>query len=177
MKPLHLAHELVSAVVTPLCIAIDATCGNGHDTVFLAGLAGHVYAFDVQQQAIESTRNRLVQANLQHRVTLINDGHQNIAKYVRQPIRAAMFNLGFLPGSDKSVITTPDTTVEALDACLDLLEGGGLITVMVYPRHDGGSVERDAVLAWSRGHDAVIHGDASGLSPFLVVIPSRKPFK
>ena len=168
MRPLNLAHDLITSSLTEGDIAIDATCGNGHDTVFLARHANHVYAFDIQPAAIESTRARLAKHNLTHKVTLINTCHSAIN--ISTPVKVAMFNLGYLPGSDKSVITTPDTTITALNACYDLLQPGGLITIMVYPRHDGGRSEANAVLTWARNHNATVHGDENGVMPFLVCI-------
>ena len=175
MRPLNLAHQLIKDVLTADDLAIDATCGNGHDTLFLAQRARHVYAFDIQPSAMASTRTRLAEHNLAHRVTLINSCHSHMSDIMsqRSNVKAAMFNLGYLPGSDKSIITTPETTIMALNTCLELLATGGLITIMVYPRHDGGRAEADAILTWSRNHNATIYGDQHDLHPFLITIKKR----
>jgi len=118
--------------------------GNGHDTVFLASVCKNVFAFDVQEAAVQATQARLQANGLA--ANLIKDGHQNVDKYVTAPVKAAIFNLGYLPGSDKRVITKPDTTVIALEKISKLLVVGGRIAITVYPGHDGGKAESDAVM-------------------------------
>ena len=129
----------------------------GHDTLFLAelvGNAGHVYGFDIQPAAVESTRSRLRDAGLEHRVTLRLQGHETIESVVQKTVSAATFNLGYLPGhDDKSVITLPDTTVSALEQCAELLTPGGIISVVLYVGHSGGKDEAEAVLAWAEQID------------------------
>jgi len=147
----QLAHTLLSEVIKPDDVVIDASMGNGHDTVFFAGVCKNVFAFDVQDAAIEATRERLNANGLT--ATLIKDGHENIDKYVKKPVKAAIFNLGYLPGSDKQVITKPDTTVQALVKISKLLVCGGRIVVTVYPGHEGGKMESDAVMAFVEGLD------------------------
>ncbi|WP_019317064.1 class I SAM-dependent methyltransferase, partial [Streptococcus mutans] len=95
-RPIELSHDFLSQVLDKNSIAIDATMGNGNDTVFLSHLVKKVYAFDVQEQALIKTREKLEQLNIKN-VQLILDGHQTINKYVTEPIRAAIFNLGYLP--------------------------------------------------------------------------------
>ncbi|MBR2850426.1 MAG: hypothetical protein IKB84_05260, partial [Clostridia bacterium] len=100
-------------------IAVDFTMGNGHDTEFLSktvGERGHVYAFDVQEQALASTSEHLKAAGCPDNCTLILDSHHNVKKYVDVPIKAGMFNLGYLPGSDKTVTTMRKTTLPAIEA-------------------------------------------------------------
>ncbi len=128
-------------------IVVDATMGNGNDTAFLAGLSKKVYAFDVQEQAIGKTSQRLSDLGIEN-TELILDGHENLDHYVREPIRAAIFNLGYLPSADKSVITKPHTTLEAIEKILDRLEVGGRLAIMIYYGHDGGDMEKDAVLEY-----------------------------
>lgn len=143
-KALLFARELVSSSLCEGGFAVDATCGNGHDTLFLAGLvgdSGHVLALDVQKEAIKNTEQKLAAANLLQRVTLAEDNHANLAHYLKGPVNAAMFNLGYLPGGDHNFITTPQTTLAALKAILPLLPGNGVITVVAYLGHDGGKQE------------------------------------
>ncbi len=129
-------------------LAVDFTMGNGYDTLFLSRLVpkGHVYAFDIQESAVESTRARLIENGVQN-VTLIHDSHAEVKKYVKSPIAAAMFNLGYLPGGDKSVHTMTESTLAAISSALDLLAVGGVMTVSVYPGHDEGTREGDAVVS------------------------------
>lgn len=127
-------------------IVIDATAGNGHDTYFLAGLtgdAGKVYAFDIQKEAIEATKQR---TEAFHHVELICDSHAKIAQYVTDPIAAAVFNLGYLPKGDHAIITKAASTLQALEQCLALSKAGGLVLIVIYSGHEGGSEERDAVM-------------------------------
>lgn len=144
-RPLQLSHDFLAEVLDNQAIAVDATMGNGHDTVFLAKYAKEVYAFDVQEQALERTKQRLKQNNI-HNVHLILDGHQKISRYVDKPIRVAIFNLGYLPNSDKIVITKPSTTLVAISEILERLEVGGRLAIMIYYGHDGGEKEKKAVL-------------------------------
>lgn len=124
---------------------IDATMGNGHDTCYLAGLvgpSGKIYAFDVQQKALDSTRKTLQDAGLDGICTLILDGHQNMDLYVQEPVKAVVFNLGWLPGGDKAVTTLWETTRVAVEKALKLLMPLGICTICVYPGHEAGDYER-----------------------------------
>ena len=125
-------------------VAVDFTMGNGHDTAFLSktvGAQGHVYAFDVQSQALDSTKMLLANEGCPENYTLVLDSHHKVKEYVSTPIRAGMFNLGYLPGSDKSVTTMRETTMPAIEAAVDLLDHGGVLTVAVYPGHAEGDAE------------------------------------
>lgn len=131
---------------------IDATCGNGHDTAFLAELVGEtgkVYGFDIQEEAIRNTWIRLEQANLQSRVTLFETSHANMKMSIpindHQQICATVFNLGYLPGGNPSVTTLADSTLEAITQALALTKIGGLVLLVVYPGHDTGKMESDKV--------------------------------
>lgn len=150
-RVLQYAQFLLKETVETGDIVVDATAGNGYDTTFLAQLVGengHVFAFDVQQQAIESTNKRLTEAGMANRVSTILDGHENVAQYVQQPISAAIFNLGYLPGSEHQIITKPNTTLQAIESLLKLLKVGGMIVLVVYYGHEGGKEERDQVIEY-----------------------------
>ena len=147
-KPLLFARDLVATSLKPSGFAIDATCGNGHDTLFLAetvGPHGSVLAIDVQAVAITNTRNKLAEAGLLHRVELTQTGHENLVHYLDRDVDAVMFNLGFLPGGDHEIKTSADTTVSALQTVMTRLAPKGIITLVIYTGHDGGSMEYDAV--------------------------------
>ncbi len=144
LKALTFSHLLMSRVVKSGDLVVDATAGNGHDTVFLAKLVGEkgtVFSIDIQQQAITKTKENLIKNELLERTRLIQDGHENIASYINDKISAAMFNLGYLPGSNHQVITKPETTIEALKGILTLLVPNGLITLVIYTGHPGGERE------------------------------------
>jgi len=148
-RVLQYAQTLLKSAVDEGDIAVDATAGNGHDTLFLAQLVGDdgfVYAFDVQKQAVDATLHRLLDNALEHRALVLKDGHENLAKYVNKPVAGAIFNLGYLPGSDHEVITRPNTTIQALESLLKLLKIGGIIVLVIYHGHEGGKEERDEVI-------------------------------
>jgi precorrin-6B methylase 2 len=153
-KGVDITHALLSLKISPGDRVVDATCGNGHDTVFLAravGRDGRVYAFDVQPRAIEKTQIRLTQEGLSGRVELIQAGHETIDARVPQPVHAVVFNLGYLPGSDKTCVTRAATTVTAARKALGLLAPGGLILAVAYTGHAEGAAEKKALWAFSAG--------------------------
>lgn len=159
MEPvLDAAHTLATAALAPGGTAVDATVGNGHDTVVLArgvGKAGTVYGFDVQAAAIAETRRRLRAAGLEARVELVRSGHETMPRHVPERLHGAvdaiMFNLGYLPGSDSALTTGSTTTVPALRASVRLLRPGGVLTIVLYTGHEGGAEEAEAVEAWAEG--------------------------
>ncbi len=149
------AQQLIKQHLSSGDYAIDATVGNGHDTVFLAqqlAPSGQVFGFDIQQQAIEKTRSRLVEHNLEALVTLFQSSHARMAEHIpsnlHRHIKATMFNLGYLPGGDKSIITHSDTTLAALETSISLMAENGIITVLVYPGHAGGDTEAQEIHQW-----------------------------
>lgn len=135
-------------------IALDCTVGNGHDTLFLAdlvGQSGRVEGFDVQEQALQNAARLL---GARPNVHLHLTGHENLEQVLGSElqgrIQAAMFNLGYLPGSDKDIVTCPQTTLACLEALQTWLAPGGGISVHIYMGHGGGEVEGEAVLAFAR---------------------------
>ena len=157
---LDVAKRLMRAAADSGTRVIDATVGNGYDTRALArqvGPEGRVIGFDVQAAALQSARQRLEKAGLAQCVTWVQAGHETMADHVpdewRGRVHAVMFNLGYLPGSDKRCITKPDTTCQALEAATRLLAPGGVITVVLYTGHKGGPEEAAAVHDWARTLD------------------------
>ena len=152
------AAELVEPAMYPGARAIDATMGNGHDTLWLCERVGHegkVYAFDVQPEAVARTRERLIDAGLMDRAALFCVGHEHMAEVVKEPVDAAMFNLGWLPGAKHAVTTRVDTTLAAANAALGLLKPDGLLTICVYPGHEEGKRELERLLSWAERLDPV----------------------
>ncbi|MGM9625393.1 MAG: class I SAM-dependent methyltransferase [Eubacteriales bacterium] len=124
--------------------AVDFTMGNGHDTAYLAeavGPTGHVYAFDIQEQALAHTRARLTEAGLIDRCTLILDSHANALSHISEPICAGVFNLGYLPGGDRTKTTLHTSTKIAVESAVSLCDRDGIILIAVYPGHAEGTVE------------------------------------
>jgi len=136
-------------------IAIDATVGNGNDTLFLAKLVGdtgHVYGFDIQASAIETTNTLLTKHKLNHRVTLLHSGHEHmnsaLDSYDTDNCVVIMFNLGYLPRSDKTIVTQTETSLTAVKQSVSLLVPGGIISILAYPGHPGGLEETKQVKAY-----------------------------
>ena len=157
--------------------AIDATAGNGYDTLFLAeqvGPCGKVIAIDIQDCAIRSTREKLESAGLIDRVRLMTDDHatalRNLITINVGKIAAITFNLGYLPGSDRSIQTSAESTEEALAASFQLLSPGGYLCVTAYRGHSGGKTEAETVETFMRksqteGHSVDCYEPKSSNSP------------
>lgn len=153
----ELVQDILRPRIPPGATLVDATAGNGNDTIFLArcaGANGRVYAFDLQRIAIERTEGRLRQEGLLARVRLINENHRDMAQHLEETaaghVRAVMFNLGYLPDGDHRITTRSGDTLAALAVTLSLLCVGGLLAVVCYRGHPGGDEEAADVEAWSR---------------------------
>jgi SAM-dependent methyltransferase len=143
--PVPLSHLLIRRFVTYGDHVIDATCGNGHDTLLLAELAGssgRVWAFDIQQKAIEATATRLAEAGAFDTLRLVHAGHETMAAYCSGPVKMIVFNLGYLPGGDHTVITQSESTLAGVEQSLEILAPGGILIITLYPGHEGGQQER-----------------------------------
>jgi SAM-dependent methyltransferase len=147
-----MSHLFLRRAVSAGDAVVDATCGNGHDTLFLAHLVengGTVWAFDVQEEALTAAEKLLLAEGCLPWVHLVLAGHERMAEYVREPVRAVVFNLGFLPGRKGGVVTRPETTLSALEQATELLLPGGIIAIALYTGHAGGAEEAAAVEHWS----------------------------
>lgn len=150
------AAELIGPALFPGARAVDATMGNGKDTLWLCGLVGEtgrVYAFDVQAEAVARTRELLEREGVADQAALFCRGHEHMSEVVDGPVDAVMFNLGWLPGAEHGVTTRVETTLQAADAALTLLKPEGLLTICVYPGHDEGTRELNALTAWAASLD------------------------
>jgi len=157
---LPFAKNLLEKAVKPGDFVVDATVGNGHDTVFLAGLVGEngmVYGFDIQAEAIAATRERLSQLGLLKHVTIFHGGHEQLSAKIPTDVHGkltgAIFNLGYLPGSDKTIVTRPETTIAAIEQLLDIMAPEGTIVLVIYHGHEQGAVERDILLQYCQQLD------------------------
>ncbi|MDA1477700.1 tRNA (mnm(5)s(2)U34)-methyltransferase [Bacillus changyiensis] len=151
-KILPYAKDLLKLAAGEGDIVIDATMGNGHDTYFLAelvGESGHVYAFDIQQSALSHTAERLGNEYLK-RVTLFQKSHDQLIStlptHISGKVAAAVFNLGYLPGGDKSLTTKSASTISSIKQLLNILRPEGLIVLVVYHGHPEGKREKDDLL-------------------------------
>lgn len=126
-------------------VAVDFTMGNGNDTLFLSetvGKEGRVYAFDIQEEALISTEKHLAEFSAPENYTLICASHHRVREFVKEPIKAGMFNLGYLPRSGKKAVTTMrETTMPAVEAAIDMLLPDGVLIVAIYPGHEEGALE------------------------------------
>lgn len=139
---LNTTHQLFERYIHTESIVIDATCGNGHDTNFLASRAKKVYSFDIQPQAIETSKIKNADFN---NITHIVDGHQNIGNYVSEPLDLVVFNLGYLPKGDHNITTRFETTEAAINAAFQRLKPKKAIIIVVYHGHPGGKEEATAL--------------------------------
>ncbi|WP_317367014.1 class I SAM-dependent methyltransferase [uncultured Tyzzerella sp.] len=153
----NLAKNFIKENISNGDIVIDATMGQGNDTLFLRQLVGEngfVYAFDIQKEAIEATKYRLIENNVYNSVSLILDGHQNIDKYIgNDVISCVVFNFGYLPKGNHNIATKPDTSIIAIKKCLQLLKIKGVISLCVYQGGDTGFEEKDAILDFVKNLD------------------------
>ncbi|MGJ8731359.1 class I SAM-dependent methyltransferase [Listeria aquatica] len=180
---LPFSHQLLRKVIFPGDLVIDATCGNGHDTLFLAQLVGpngKVYAYDIQQTAIEKTEARLDEASCKNQVLLFKKSHAELAADVSEPVRAVIYNLGYLPGGDKSITTLEESTLESISAALEKLMVGGLVILVIYHGHEAGKLEKEAILNYvshlpQEKFSVLQYGfiNQRNLPPFVVAIEKR----
>jgi predicted methyltransferase len=184
---LPFARTLLEKAVKPGDIAVDATVGNGHDTLFLSGLVGsegRVHGFDIQEQAIASCTAKLEDRQLAERVVLYQKGHEHVKASLpadcHGKVTGAIFNLGYLPGGNKSIVTVPQTTISAVEQLLEILAPEGIIVIVVYHGHPEGQRERDSLLGYVESLD---QGQAHVLQyqflnqknnpPFIIAIEKR----
>ncbi len=163
-------------------VAVDYTMGNGHDTEFLSktvGENGKVYAFDIQMAALNSTKKNLTVAGCPNNYTLLCASHHRVKEFVHEKVKAGMFNLGYLPGSDKSITTMHETTLAAIDAAIELMDKDAIILIAVYPGHAEGEIEGKLVNERLALLDRRLYTVASfkmvnsPTSPFFYIIEGR----
>ena len=144
-----LSRDIIDELIQEGDTVVDATAGNGYDTLYLAqkvGEKGKVIAFDIQQAALDSTRQKLKENHCENRVELVLDSHANMAKYVDTPPKAVLFNLGWFPTGDHNVTTMTDSTLQAVHAAMELVMPGGMVSVCMYPGHEEGTKEKNALI-------------------------------
>ncbi len=190
LSVLSMAHKWIAERTSTGDIVIDATAGGGVDTYALAELVGPkgtVYAFDIQQEALDRTAERLSALagdNKLPALKLVLENHARMAEEVDPSVigqvSAVMFNLGYLPGSsDLTVITEPASTLAALDAAITVLRPGGIVTCVLYPGHPGGAEEAAAVEAWaaqlpqSLAQAVIYRQPQRHAAPYLIALEKR----
>ncbi|WP_414055256.1 class I SAM-dependent methyltransferase [Macrococcus equi] len=178
---LPFARDLILKYIEPGSTVIDATCGNGNDTLFLAQTlnhTGHIHAFDIQAQAINNTQEKT--SDFQN-ISYHHLGHEKVLDVVNAQVSLAIFNLGYLPKGDKSIVTLPETTIQAIENIFSILEVEGLIILVIYPGHAEGKIEKDAVLNYLAHIDQNIAHifkyefiNQKNNPPFVIGIEKRK---
>ncbi len=155
LQPQHITEYFINNFVHPGDTAVDATMGNGNDTLKLCkavGCGGKVFAFDIQKTAMESTKEKLIKENFSN-AQLILDSHSHMDKYIEEKVSCVIFNLGYLPGGDHSVCTKGDTSIEAIEKSLSLISDRGFVSVTVYYGKNSGTEEKDAVMEYLKTID------------------------
>lgn len=186
MKLTGFAHKLAAEVLKEGGTAIDATAGNGQDTVYLAKLVGdqgHVLAIDIQPLAVATTQAKLAAEELSTRCEVHVADHANLeqlAAKLKGKVDCVLFNLGYLPGSDHSLVTKPLTTGKALHAALGVVHAGGRIIIVSYTGHPGGEDESETVEAFGTsceeaGHDVRRIGREPGTGRPWILCVTIKP--
>lgn len=153
---LKLAHASLAERLKPGDTCVDATAGRGRDTLFLCGLVGEtgkIYAFDIQEEALRSTRERLEGAGVLGRAELIHDSHEHMEQYVKEPVDAVVFNFGYLPGGNHNLYTKKESSIAAIEAALRLVKPGGLVSLCIYYGGDSGFEEKDALMVYLKTID------------------------
>ena len=149
---LDIIKRIISENVREGDICIDATAGRGNDTVFMCGLvgkSGRVYSFDIQPEAVESTRDLAAEKGFSDRAEIFLKDHSEMKDmFEKGTVSCITFNLGWLPKGDHSISTKKETTLAAIEAGLELLKPNGIMTIIIYYGRDTGFEEKDAVLEY-----------------------------
>lgn len=151
-RPTALVQDILRPWIREGDLVIDATAGNGHDTLFLAecvGATGRVLAFDVQEAAIRSSKARLEAAAFSQRAEFFQESHRGMENHAdAASVSVVMFNLGYLPGQNHELTTEFNETLAALEVATRLLRPGGILSVICYPGHEAGATEAEGVENW-----------------------------
>lgn len=152
-NPSDICDFYISSLLRDGDAAVDATVGNGNDTLKLSravGLSGRVYGFDIQQTAIDSAKT---QPYPYGNVSFFNASHSHMDMYVKEPVRMVIFNLGYLPGGDHTIATKSETTIPAIEKAMSLILPGGAVVLVIYSGGDTGFDESDTVMQYLREID------------------------
>ncbi|MGX7112867.1 tRNA (mnm(5)s(2)U34)-methyltransferase [Gemella cuniculi] len=183
-KILNFSKKLLKEKIDKNSIVVDATAGNGNDTLFLAKTsAKKVYSFDIQNQAIQNTKQLLIENNLNHKCEIILDSHLNFDKYISETIQAVIFNLGYLPNANHDITTMADTTLATVKKFLKQLNIGGRIVIVIYWGHKNGKVEKETLLKELSSLDqkevevlTYQFINQKNNAPFIIALEKRKEF-
>ncbi|ACV63374.1 putative rRNA methylase [Desulfofarcimen acetoxidans DSM 771] len=184
-RAVSIAQIFIGEILFDGSVAIDATVGTGEDTLFLAssvGPSGQIFAFDIQEQAIAAAEQKIKQRHLDKRVKFYLASHEALVSLVKVKVNAVMFNLGYLPGGDHSIITKAESTLAALCQSMELLLPGGRISIVLYTGHEGSLEECTAVEKYVSKLDNKLYNviklnfyNRKNPSPFLILIEKEGP--
>lgn len=173
----NIYHNIITTFIEEKKVAIDATLGNGHDCDFLSDLFEKVYAFDIQEEAVNSYNEKN-----KRNVNVILDSHENFTTYIKEDVQCIIYNLGYLPGNNKHITTVAESTLKSINLGLDLLDTNGIMIIALYSGHEEGKREKNEVLklveSLPKNKYGVLHTEfinRAKSAPSLVVI--EKKFK
>ena len=146
---LQIAHDYWKKLLISTDNVIDATCGNGKDSLFLANLVkkGRLFCYDIQKESIDKTTSFLKENSINlEKVTFFNDSHETFSKIPHlSKIKLIIYNLGYLPGGDKTITTKKKSTLSSIKEALELIIPLGAISISIYSGHKEGAVEKTAI--------------------------------
>ena len=171
----EMSHHIIDTFVTKNSLCTDLTAGNGYDTLYLAQKAKYVYAFDIQPQAIDATKELVKDYT---NVTCILDSHTEVKSYIHEPLDFAIFNFGYLPKGDKSITTMTQTSLQAVFEVLDLLTTNGILCLCFYPGHEEGQKEMITIVNALQQHQLLLshYHTLQEHSPELYLVSKRKDY-
>lgn len=155
LQPQNITEYFINKFLKDGDCAVDATAGNGNDTLklcFAVGNIGKVFAFDIQESALAETEARLKEKGIGN-AKLILDSHSNIDCYSIEKPKAVLFNLGYLPGGDHTIQTKYNTTIEAIEKSLEILDDNGFISITIYYGKNSGTEEKEHVMDYLKNLD------------------------
>ena len=178
----EIAHDILQTKAKPNGVYADLTCGNGYDTCFLAGLKDvkKVYAFDIQKEALQQSAIRLQKMKLDQHCELIHGGHEHMELYIKEALSGAIFNFGYLPHGSTEITTKLETSMQAVEKALKLLEKHGILILVIYPGHDEGKKESAYFSTWVKELDSHYYATVSLKmenkqdAPYLLVVEKMR---
>lgn len=177
---LNYVHNLIDSYIKNNDIVIDATTGNGNDTLYLSKVVenGKVFGFDIQKEAINNTKNLLDNNNC-HNYELFLDSHSKMSTYLDSylgKVSLVLFNLGYLPNGDKTITTNYETTIQAIEEAFKLIHKMGMILVVIYPGHENGKIESDKIHEYLDKNNIKYieyHNTDNIVAPYLIEIKKK----
>ena len=169
-----LSHNIIKEYITEKYVAIDATLGNGYYCDFLSENFKKVYDFEIQKDACD----KYIDKN--NNVIVINESHDKLSYFVKEPVNCICYNLGYLPGGDKNITTLAESSLESIKKSLDLLTSNGIISIAIYRGHNEGKDEENCIINFAKNlpkskYGVMIHEciNRSSTSPLLMIIEKK----